>query len=79
VKALGNLDSAERWFANRMEHGNRNNSMAKYAFMLKDSGMDFSETESRIIAFNGKLSDPLSDTELQETILKSIASKYKEG
>ena len=76
IKALGNLDSAERWFAARMVNGNRNDSLNKFALMLKDSGMLYAEVEQRVTEFNGKLDDPLSAVELNTTILKSIATKY---
>lgn len=76
VQALGSLDSTERWFASKMAHGNRNNNMIKYALMLKDAGMAYEDVESTVLAFNGKLSDGLSEAEMHATILKSVASKY---
>lgn len=79
IKTLGNLSSAERWFADKMQHGNRNNSMIKFALMLKDSGMPYDEVEAKVDAFNAKLSDPLSADELAQTIFKTVASKYKDN
>ncbi len=76
VKALKNLDSAERYFANQMVLGNRNNTFFKFAAMLKDSGHSLLEVEETLKNFNKKLSEPLSDDELQNTVIKSIASKY---
>lgn len=76
VKALKNLDSAERYFAGQMVLGNRNNTFFKFAAMLRDSGASYEDVETTLVNFNKKLSDPLSEEELNNTVLKSIASKY---
>lgn len=72
LKDLGNL---ERWFAERMVMGNRNNQMIKYAMALMDSGMTYPEIEERVLQFNAKLDNALSETELHATVLRSIARK----
>ena len=72
LKDLGNL---ERWFAERMVMGNRNNQMIKYALALFDAGMLYPEIESRVITFNSQLDNSLSDNELRSTVLTTIARK----
>lgn len=75
-QALESLDNMERWFAQRMVEGNRNNHMHRYAMALKDSGMDFLDVSKQIKEFNRKLSHPLAEDELDNTVLRSVASKY---
>jgi len=72
---LKDLNSLERWFAERMVMGNRNNQMIKYALALFDTGMLYPEIETRVTDFNQKIDNPLSDNELQHTILRTIARK----
>jgi len=68
---LKDLNSLERWFAERMVMGNRNNQMIKYALALFDAKMLYPEIESRVIEFNKKIDNPLSDNELQHYNLKN--------
>jgi hypothetical protein len=75
---LGNMDNVERWFAKEMVNGNRNNTLAKFAFMLLDSGISPDEVEARVINFNDKLQDKLSVDELHNTIIKSLWMRAKE-
>lgn len=70
-----NLDNLERWFALRMAEGNRNNNMIKFALALVDSGCAFNEVETMVLAFNNKLSNPLSEDEIRSTILQTVAKK----
>lgn len=72
---LKDLGSLERWFAERMEPGNRNNQMIKYALALLDGGLDYPNIESRVMHFNQQLETPLSETELQTTVLRTIGRK----
>lgn len=73
---LESLDNLERWFAQRISEGNRNNNMLKYAMALKDGGMLFTDAEKQVREFNRKLSNPLSEDELGSTIFRTLASKY---
>lgn len=75
-QALESLDNMERWFAQRMVEGNRNNNMLKYAMALKDSGMAFLDVQKAVRDFNRKINAPLPDDELDATVLRSVASKY---
>jgi hypothetical protein len=75
-QALESLDNLERWFAQRMAEGNRNNNMHRFAMALKDSGMDFLDVQRTVKDFNRKLAAPLPEDELDATVLRSVASKY---
>lgn len=75
VVKLENLDNLERWFAQRMVTGNRNNHMLRFAMALVDSGLPFQEVERRVISFNNKLDNKLPQDELQQTVLVTAARK----
>lgn len=77
---LGSLDNLERWFAQRMggEGSGRNNQMIKYALCLVDSGMALPDVVANIKAFNQKISHPLEDSELEGSILVTVAKKIQE-
>lgn len=72
---LGSLSNLERWFAQRMVSGQRNNQMLRFAMMLVDSGMDFFDVEKAVKSFNDKLSEKLPEKEIDTTILKTVANR----
>ena len=74
---LESLDNLERWFAQRIAVGNRNDNMAKYAFALVDSGMSLIDVQNAVHSFNKKLNNPLSENEIDGTILTSVAKRYQ--
>ena len=76
IKELGSLDNLERWFAQRMVSGDRNNQMAKFAFALLDTGMPLIEIQNRVVAFNNSMSNGLTEHEIRDTVMKSVAKKY---
>lgn len=76
-KQLENLDNLERWFAQRIASGNRNNHMIKYALALVDSGWAYPDVQAQVKAFNAKLSNPLPDNEIDQTILVTVAKRYQ--
>lgn len=76
-KKLESLTNLERWFAQRISMGNRNNQMIKYALALVDSGMSYEDIEYRVLAFNNKLSSKLTQDELQKTVLVTVARKLQ--
>lgn len=76
-KAVANMDNLERWFASKMVAGDRNNQMIKYALALVDTGMDLQQVRTQVHAFNGKLSEPLSEIELDSTIMVTVARKLQ--
>lgn len=73
---VSSLDSLERWFAQKMSSGNRNNTLLKYAMVLVDSGMDLASIRNTVINFNKKIQNPLDVGEIENTILVTVAKKY---
>lgn len=71
------LDNLERWVINHTASGNRNDQMYKYAMILADAGKNLVEINELVRTLNSKLSDKLSDDELSNTVLKSLASKFQ--
>lgn len=76
MQELGSLDNLERWFAQRIADGDRNNQMIKYALALVDGGMGFSEVEQAVLSFNSRINNGLSETELRSTVLVTVAKKF---
>jgi len=76
-QSVASMDALERWFAERMAVGDRNNQMVKFAFALIDNGCQYNEVEGRVMALNAKLSNPLSENEIRGTILVSVAKKIQ--
>lgn len=77
IKQLESLDNLERWFAQRIATGNRNSNMIKYALALVDSGMELAAVNTQVHLFNKKLSSPLSEEEIDNTILQTVAKRYQ--
>lgn len=75
-RQVESFDNLERWFAQRIATGNRNNQMLKYAMALVDSGMSLIDVQKRVHSFNEKLNTPLPKDEIDSTILVSVAKKY---
>ncbi|UNI71492.1 putative DNA primase [Burkholderia phage vB_BpP_HN04] len=76
MSEIQSMDNLERWFAQRIASGNRNNNMLKFAMALVDSGLDLLTVQRQVLAFNGKLNNPLTEQELNSTVLVSVAKKY---
>lgn len=76
-KELKDYNNLERWFAERIAMGNRNDQMLRFAMALVDSGMSYSDVEQSVISFNAKLSDSLDVDELQRTVLVTVAKKLQ--
>lgn len=70
------LDNLERWFAQRIASGNRNNQMLKYALALVDTGMNLMEISQQVHAFNKKLNKPLEENEIDSTIMVTVAKRF---
>ncbi len=76
-QAVSSMDALERWFAERMAAGNRNNQMIKFALALLDSGCQYNEIESRVMNLNNQLSNSMSEDEIRSTILLTVAKKIQ--
>lgn len=73
---VASYDNLERWFAQRIATGNRNNQMLKYALALVDSGMSLMDVSKQVHSFNDKLNKPLDKDEIDSTILITVAKRY---
>lgn len=76
-RQLGSLDNLERWFAQRIASGNRNNQMIKYALCLVDAGWGLVDVRRQVFEFNAKLQDPMTEQELDSTIMVTVAKRYQ--
>lgn len=76
MRKLESYDNLERWFAQRMVEGNRNNHMIKFALALVDSGMDLLEVTNAVKSFNSKINNPLTENELQSTVMVTVGKRY---
>lgn len=79
MQKLLNLDNMERWFAQRIASGNRNNQMIKYALALVDSGMDLIAVGKQVHDFNKKMNNPLTEEELDKTIMITVAKRFQKA
>jgi hypothetical protein len=75
MKKVESMDNLERWFAQRIAQGNRNNQLVRFALTLVDGGMDFYEVQKCVLAFNKKLSNALPVSEVESTIMQTVAKK----
>lgn len=78
-EGIASLDNLERWFAERMASGNRNNTMIKFALALVDSGLDLIDVSKKVHEFNKKLSNGLAEEEIEKTILRTVAKRLSEA
>lgn len=70
---LQSLNNLERWFAFRMQEGNRNNQLIKYGLLLAERGQDLAQVESLVLALNKKIPNPLDEKEIYSTIMRSVS------
>lgn len=75
-QSIESLDNLERWFAQRMATGNRNNQMIKYALALYDNAYSYSDIETKVLHFNSQLANRLPEDELRATVLSTVAKKF---
>jgi len=76
MKKISSMDNLERWFAQRMASGNRNNNLLKFAMALVDSGLDLYQVQQATLAFNAKLSNGLPEDEIRQTIFVSVSKRF---
>jgi hypothetical protein len=77
LQAVENMDNLERWFAGRIATGNRNNQMIRYALTLVDSGMDLITVQRQVHEFNKKLNNPLTEDEIDTTIMVTVGKRFE--
>ena len=74
-QSVANMNNLERWFAERMSTGNRNNTLLRFAMALVDSGITYLEIEGRVLNLNKQIQNPLTEDEIRNTVLLSVAQK----
>lgn len=67
-----NLTALERWSLNQAGKGNRNHTLARYAFTLVELGHNFDSVRAQVLDMNQKLDEPLDDSEIHSTILTTV-------
>jgi hypothetical protein len=72
IKKYSNLDNVARWFIKQIKPGNRNQMLYRYGIMLKDMGLEINDVKDKVRLLNSKVSAPLSQEELDNTIFSSI-------
>jgi hypothetical protein len=77
LKSIASLDNLERWFAQRIVEGNRNNQMIKFALALVDSGLDLITVQRQVHAFNRKLGAPMDEKRIENTIMVTVAKRFQ--
>ena len=77
VNTYQSMTNMERWFLDGSNKGNRNNQLAKYAFLLLDMGYTTNVIREQVVTMNSKLKDKLSTTEIDKTIMVSVVSKQQ--
>lgn len=75
ITTNSNLTNLERWFFKEASEGNRNNSIARYAFALIDAGHQEEDIIKMVAEFNKRLKKPLAKDELHSTVLKSVGQR----
>jgi hypothetical protein len=78
-KQVASLDNLERWFAAKIATGNRNNQMIKFALALVDGGMNLLEVSRAVHAFNGKISNPMDEEEIDSTIMVTVGKRFSKS
>jgi hypothetical protein len=79
IQPLQSLDNLERWFAQRIASGNRNNQMIKYALALVDSGWNLVDVQKQVHAFNLKMNQPLNEEEIDSTIMVTVGKRFRQN
>ena len=72
IMSQTSLTNLERWFILQSESDGRSNTLIKYALILVDNGYSVDVIRDALYAFNNKLPDPLSDSEINNTILVTV-------
>ena len=66
------MSNLERWIILNTTSGNRSNQMIKYALALVDGGNTIEGVRNKVMSFNEKLKDGLSEDEINTTIMITV-------
>lgn len=69
------LSGLERWFHMNITNGNRNNQMLRYALALVDSRQPVDVIRNTLHAFNKKVQFPVAESEINDTIMKTVIKR----
>lgn len=75
-KTSGELDRLESWFA-ETKTGSRNNQLFAYGCVLVEQGLNLFTITEKVRTLNSKLEFPLSEEELNTTVLASLARRVQ--
>jgi hypothetical protein len=67
-----------KWVLNTTYQGNRNNNLFKLGSFILDLTNDLDLAQTEVINVNSMLSEPISDKELRNTVLKSLERRFNE-
>ena len=70
-----NLTALEKWSLNQVKNGNRNHTLARYAFTLEELGHDKDSIRNKVMKLNREMSNPLDDAEIVSTIMVSVGKR----
>ena len=71
------LDNLERWILNNTGDGNRNNMLLKYAMILVDAGFAIDVVRTKLLDLNEKLPGKLEASEIDGSIMITVAKKLQ--
>lgn len=77
MKEVGSMDNLERWFAQRMVQGDRNNTLLKYALVLVDSGLELGVIDMLVHSLNQKIANPMDRDRVSNTIMVTVARRLQ--
>jgi hypothetical protein len=75
IVSMENMNAIQRWFASRIQPGNRSNLLLRYALVLLDSQVSDADIYIKVSELNSKLDQPITPDEITSTIMKTIYRK----
>lgn len=75
---ISSMSNLEAWFFRSIGEGSRNNLLLRYGLALMNNGYNLDSVRNGMFAFNGKLHDPIDETELHSTCMVTITKKFLE-
>jgi hypothetical protein len=78
MKTYASLSNLERWFVQNSPDGTRNVQLHRYAMVLVDMGYSHTAVHEKILGLNSGLPDKMDETEINNTMMVSVAKKIGE-
>ena len=75
AKQYEGLDGLQHWVMSTTGEGNRNKQLYRYAMILVDKGYDYNDIHEHVKQMNDGLRDGISDKEIANTIMSTVARK----